>query len=202
MLFRSTEAPIDSPRSKTVSMDKEQAMVMLGFHAPDISSSDRYGVEVLTNILGSTFSGRLFGTIREELGKAYTLGGNYVPGIDAGFVYFYVLTTNENIDKVVELLKNEISKIQKGMLADKELKDIQTYLKGNQKDDLQTNSALNFTASLDELYGLGFKAYKEYDQKIDTVTKKDINRLAETYLDLNKSVLIITHSQGLKNESK
>lgn len=188
------EPPIDAPRIKSITMNKEQAMVMLGFHAPTIFSADRYGMEVLTSILGSSFSGRLFSKIREDLGKAYTLGGNYVPGIDTGFVYFYVLTSEENIDKVVDLLKNEISDIRQNLVGDQELKDIQTYLKGNQKDDLQTNSALNFAASLDELYGLGFNHYQQYDQNIDAVTKDDIKRLAEKYLDLNKSVLVTTHS--------
>ncbi len=197
-----SENPIDAPRIKSITMNKEQAMVMIGFHAPMMGSSERYGVEVLTNILGSSFSGRLFSSIREKLGKAYTLGGSYVPGLDTGFVYFYVLTTNENVDKVVELLKSEITRIQQEPVSDQELTDIKTYLKGNQKDDLQTNSALNFMVSLDELYGLGYNLYKDYDRNIDAVTKEDVNRLAKTYLDLNKYVLVTTLSQGTTNEQK
>lgn len=190
-----SEDSITQPREKTTTMKKEQAMVMLGFHAPNLFSQDRYGVEVLTNILGSSFSGRLFAKIREELGKAYTLGGNYVPGIDAGFVYFYVLTTNENIEKVVSLLKSEIQKIQNEPVSDQELLDIQSYLKGNYKDDLQTNAALNFVVNLDELYGLGFNEYQRYAEHIDTASSEDIKRLAQMYLDLSKSVLVITQSE-------
>lgn len=190
-----TEDGIIHPREKSVAMKKEQAMVMLGFHAPNLFSQDRFGVEVLTNILGSSFSGRLFSKIREELGKAYTLGGNYVPGIDAGFVYFYVLTTNQNVEKVVSLLKSEIQKIQSEPISDQELHDIQHYLKGNYKDDLQTNAALNFVVSLDELYGLGFNEYQHYAQHIDAVSSEDVKRLAQTYLDLSKSVVVITQSE-------
>lgn len=192
-----SEESILQPREKTITMKKEQAMVMLGFHAPNLFSQDRYGVEVLTNILGSSFSGRLFAKIREELGKAYTLGGNYVPGIDAGFVYFYVLTTNENTEKVVGLLKSEIQNIQNEPVSDQELRDIQSYLKGNYKDDLQTNAALNFIVSLDELYGLGFNEYQHYAEHIDQVSSGDMKRLAQTYLDLSKSVVVVTQSEKI-----
>ena len=45
--------------------------------------------------------------------------------------------------------------------------------------------------SLDELYGLGFDHYREYDARIDDVTREDIKRLAKEYLDLNKAVIVM-----------
>ena len=189
------ENPPDQPREETLTMDKEQAMVMLGFQGLTFHDRDSYGLEVLTEILGSSFSGRLFANIREQLGDAYTLGGGFLPGPDAGFVYFYVLTTQEEAQKVKELMKKEIGRLQSEDVPAKELKDIKTYLKGTFKASQETSASLSFMVSLDELYGLGFKRYQEYDARIDRVTREDVRRLAQEYLDLNKAVIVMTMPQ-------
>ncbi len=191
---------VDSPRAKTLYLDKEQAMVMFGFQGASMSNKDRYGLKVLSSILGSSFSGRLFGRIREELGQAYTLGGSAYPGVDTGFIYFYVLTSEEKVQKIKELVNSEIQKIQTEGVSAKELLNMKTYLKGNFKAGYETNSSLSFISGLDELYGLGFKNYQEYDKNIDAVTQDDIKTLAQKYLDLNKVVTVTTIPESMQNK--
>ncbi len=48
------------------------------------------------------------------------------------------------------------------------------------------------TVSLNELYGLGFDRHQRYDDGIDGVTKEDVQRLAQQYLDLNKIAIVTT----------
>jgi len=182
-------------------MEKEQAMVALGFHGVELNDSDRYGVEVLTAILGSSFNGRLFSKIRQELGHAYSLGGSSIPSRNTGFIYFYVLTSPDSFKKVREVLNNEIKRIQAEDITDKELTDIKMYLKGNFLAGLETNSVLSFVSSMDELYSLGFDNYLKYTENIDKVSKEDIKRLAIKYLDLMKSVQIITLPENMKSEN-
>lgn len=186
------EDPPLEPRENVFEMDKEQAMVMFGFHGAKFGDDDYYGLEVLTSILGASFSGRLFTNIRDQLGEAYTLGGSFIPGPDTGFIYFYVLTTAEETDKVQKLLKGEITTLQSDLVPAQELKDIQTYLKGTFKASQETGSSLSFTVSLDEIYGLGYQNYKQYDQRIDAVTQDELRRLARQYLDLNKVAIVVT----------
>ena len=186
------ENPPDQPREEILTMNKEQAMVMFGFQGLSFNDRDSSGLEVLAAILGSSFNGRLFTNIRDQLGDSYTLGGNFLPGPDAGFVYFYVLTTQEEAEKVKELLKKEIVTLQSEYVSEKELKDIKTYLKGGFKASQETSASLGFMVSLDELYGLGFDRYRKYDARIDGVTQEDIRRLAQEYLDLNKAAIVMT----------
>lgn len=175
-------------------LDKEQAMVVFGFQGPSLYNQDRYAVEIVSAILGSSFSGRLFTHVREKLGQAYTVGGSYAPSLDAGLIFFYVLTTNENTDKVIELVKNEINLLRTEIVGDDEIKSVKTYLKGNFEEGLETNSSLGLVTSLDELYGLGFGNYKRYKDSIDAVTAQDIKNMADKYLDLNKAVIAVTRS--------
>jgi zinc protease len=177
-------------------MDKQQAMVAFGFQGTSFHDPDAYGVDVLTAVLGSSFNGRLFMSIREQLGEAYTLGGDFVPGPDAGLIYFYVLTNEEEAPNVTEIVKNQIRDLQSALVPDQELEDIKAYLKGTFQASLETSASLSFTSSLQELYGLGYDHYREYDQRIDAVNREDIRRLANEYLDLNKAAIVVTLPDG------
>lgn len=190
-----TEDPPDHMREKTISMNKQQAMVMIGFQGPKLSDEYRDKVEVLTSILGSSLSGRMFNKIRDELGQAYTLGAGYTPGIDMGLIYFYVNTTDKEVEKVKEILLGQINELQTGEVTDEEMDHTKTYLKGTFQMDLETNDALGFTSSLDELYGLGYNHYQSYNQRIDTVTKEDLKRIAQLYLNSSKAVVVLTRPE-------
>jgi zinc protease len=186
------EEPPPEPREKTLSMDKEQAMVMFGFHGVEVGHKDRYGLEVLTAVLGSSFSGRLFNSIREQSGQAYALGGNFEPSLDAGLIYFYVLTTDEQAVAVNKILRTDIQELQSVKVSGAELQSIKAYLKGTFQAALETNASLSLTSSLDELYGLGYRYYQHYGDGIEAVTAEDIQRMARQYLDLERVVIVTT----------
>lgn len=186
------ETLIRGVKEKIFELDKEQVTLMFGFHGVEMSDKDRYGVDVLSAILGSSFSGRLFGNVRDKLGKAYRLGGDSVPGIEPGYIYFYVVTDPASMAQAKELVLAEIKNIQNDFVSETELNNIKTYLKGSYKASLETNDAISFAVGLDELYGLGFDDYAKYDTYIDRVTQEDILALAKKYLDLNKMVIVIT----------
>lgn len=186
------EELIREPKRIAVQLNKEQALVMIGFHGVDMYHPDRYGLEVLGTYMGSSFSGRLFNSIREELGKAYTMGDYQMPGLDTGLIAFYVLTEKEAVETIEQIIRKEIRLLQEELAPLQEVEDIKTYLKGNFKAGLETNDALSFTSGLDELYGLGYEEHKNYEKKIGAVTPEDIQRLARTYLDFSKAVTVIT----------
>ena len=191
-LGQSPEEVPKETREKTIHLDKQQAMVMIGFQGTTVNGPDRRGLEVVSSILGSSFSGRIFDKIRDQLGKAYTLGGSFTPGLDPGIVYFYVLTTDEQVEKVKELLVTEITGIQNNLVSEEELARMKTYLKGTFHMGLETSAAVGFMTALDELYGLGFDYYKSFDAGIDRVTREDLRRIAQNYLDLKKAAMVIT----------
>ncbi len=191
-LNASTEEAPQKMREKTAHLKKQQAMVMFGFQGARVTDEDRYGLEVLSSVLGSSFKGRIFAKLREELGQSYTLGGIFLPGVDPGLIYFYVLTTDEEVDKLKGILKGQLEEIQLFLVSDEELADTKAFLKGTYKMNQETNSSMALMTSLDELYALGFDHYKKYEARIDKVDKEKVREVAKKYLDLNKSAVIIT----------
>ncbi|MDO8581209.1 MAG: pitrilysin family protein, partial [Candidatus Omnitrophota bacterium] len=190
-LFAQKPAPITA-QEKSLDMDRQQALVIVGFQGASLANEDQYGLEVLSQILGSAFNGRLFNDVREQLGQAYVVGGASIPGIETGLIYLYAMTAPSSAEQVKNLILEAIRNVQNEPVGEKELTDIKKYLKGNAKIDLQTNAALSLTTSLDELYGKGFEHYQQYDRFIDQVTAAQLQHLAQQYLDLTKAVIVVT----------
>lgn len=173
-----------------LSLDKEQAIMQLGFRAVGFMHPDYYKVDVMTAILGSSFSGRLFSKVRDEEGKAYTLGGNVSPVMDTGYIYFYVTTDEESLEDVEDLVKAEIQLMKDELVPEKELEDIKRYIKGSHASRLQTIAQQNSTNNLNELYGLGYDHYSRFDEFIDAVTQEDVQAMAQRYLNFDNMVSV------------
>ncbi|MBP9854066.1 MAG: insulinase family protein [Candidatus Omnitrophica bacterium] len=193
-----TEDPITSPRQVNLTLDKEQAIIQYGFRAVDFKHPDYYKLDVLISILGSSFNGRMFLNIRDIQGKAYTLGADVAAGIDAGFIYFYVLTDDKSVEDVDRLVLEEIKKIQNESVSDKELSDIKRFMKGSHKSSLQTEAALNSTSNLYELYNLGYDYHTHYDEFVDAVSSSDVMEMAKKYLDTNKMVTVYIRPKSVE----
>lgn len=192
--------PVTEKKVIEMRLPKEQAAVIYGFRGTTLDHEDRYKLEVLTGVLGSSFNGRMFTKIRDKLGKAYTLGGFDVPGIDTGSVYFYVMTTDQHVGKVQELLDKEIVDLQKNLVTDEELDDIKTYLKGSFDESIEKINKLNYMMSLNEVYGLGAEDYLHYKARIDAVTKDDIRTMARKYFDLQRAVVAVSRPETAAEE--
>jgi zinc protease len=189
------EAPPAVPQgSQTIKMDKEQALIMLGFRAVALNDPDRYPLNVLSGLLSGA-SGRLFISLREKSGLAYTMGCVQKFGSDTGFILLYTATTADNIGEARKLLVNELSKIKQGLITDDELDAVKKELISSQKVLMETNVANSFQAALDELYGLGYDNLYKFENEVNKVTKHDIIRVVNKYLDMNSCAEVVVQPE-------
>jgi zinc protease len=193
-LATSSEDRPDYPRYRDLQMPKEQALVLVGFHGPTLGSPDLASMEVAENVLASSLSGRMFKKIRDQLGKAYALGGSVSPGVDAGAVLFYALTTNDNVDKVREIILSEITSMAKEGISEKELSDAKISLKSESARSLEEISSRGLVSALDELLGFGWDYYRSFNSRIDAVTAAMVREAALKYLDPAHAAVVVTRS--------
>ncbi len=179
-------------------LQKDQAAVIFGFRGPMISSADRYAAEVLVNILGSSMGGRIFTRVREELGKAYSVSGGMIPGVDAGMLSFFALTTNESQAPVRAIMEEEFARIRREPVSVKELDAARVYLISDMARDMQTLGAQAGTRAVDELLGLGYSNADAYAAHIAAVTAEDVRAAAMAYLDVAHAALVLTRAAEKK----
>lgn len=184
------EPAIEKIRERSVETDKSQSLVLAGFHGIDIYDKDKYAAEILVNILSSP-SGVLFKSIREEKGLTYAVGAFNVSGIDQGYLAIYALTSKQNIAKVKERMFKELALLQKNGVKKEDIDKAKNYIKAMRKVGMQSNSSFISSVTMDELYGLGYSDYKNFDKNIDSVSVEDVKRAAKKILTLDKHAMLI-----------
>jgi len=178
-------------RTAAEHMEKKQAVIMIGFQGIDIKSEDRYTFEVMTSILSGGGS-RLYQSLRDKLGLAYSVGSFSFIGLeDPGAYTFYVATAPEKVEIARDGLLEEIKKLTTTEVSEEELNRAKKDLIGSETIRLETNQALALQCALDELYGLGYQNFERYASAITKVTKEDIRRVAAKYFDLGSYTIVV-----------
>ena len=156
----------------------EQVQLCLGVPAPPVNSPDRYGVYLLNTILGGGMSSRLFQTIREEQGLAYSIYSEMNPFRDAGSLSVYAGTSVEKTEKLLELTVAELKKLKLETVSDAELKRAKDQLKSNIVIGLESSGSRMSNLARQQMYFGRFFGIEEIVAQIDAVTPAQVQRLA------------------------
>src|SRR5256886_962173 len=179
-----TDAKPSMPLSKSESVesrkDKAQGVLMIGFRGASLSSPDRYALELIDEA-SSDLGSRFFIRIREQMGLAYYVGASEMQGLVPGLFAFYLGTDPQKIEPVKAAFLDEIHKLANEGLTPVELERAKKKLIGQQEIANQSNDAFGYHCALDELYGLGFDYYKQFEHDVNAVTLEDIRKVAAKY---------------------
>jgi len=99
----------------------EQVQICLGVPAPPITDENRYATLILNTVLGGGMSSRLFQTIREERGMAYSVFSDLSPYRDTGTLCVYAGTSVGKALECIDLVMAEFRKLKEEPLTDEEL---------------------------------------------------------------------------------
>ena len=181
--FDGVPSPVAPKEPKIVSkvMDKNQAVVMIAFPSPEISSPDSDAADLIneaSNDLGSRF----FDRIREKMGLAYFVGAAALSGPVPGCQIFYLGTDPAKAAKVTEEFRDEIAALAKDGLTAEELDRAKKKSLGREAIQNQSNGAFAAAVALDELLGLGFDDHAKRPARISAITLADTKAAATKYL--------------------
>ena len=178
-------------------MDKEQAVLMIGYRGITVHDPDRHAVELLDEAC-SDLGSRFFVRIREELGLAYFVGSSQMPGLVPGVFNFYVGTDPQKLTLVRKAFEEEIARLATHGLDAEELARAKKKLIGKHAISHQSNASLAFTVSLDELYGLGYLHYRDVPAAIESVTLDDARAAAQRLFQHQPAVVTVVRPGGEK----
>jgi len=106
---QTVEAPVPAtPILIEQKKELEQAHLVIAAPWPDARSNDRYAASLLASVVGGGTSSRLWQTIREERGLAYSVGAGGNTFSDVGVFTIYAGTSPEHVDEVFDLSVEEL----------------------------------------------------------------------------------------------
>lgn len=169
----------------------DQVQMMLGWPAFARGDNRNYALGILNTILGGSMCSRLFIQVRERHGLAYSVRSGNETFSDAGYSFVRVGLDPKNLNKAIALIKSEIMKMLAKGVTDKELRDAKTHIRGSLTLSLEdSETQANWFARKAVLYD-EISTPEEELQKLESVTKEDIQKVAKLIFDWNKTRVAI-----------
>lgn len=157
----------------------EQVHLCLGTASVPQASPALYPLHILNNILGGGISSRLFQSIREEKGLAYSIYSYQTNYSDAGLFTIYAGTRPSNTAQVMELIWQNINLLKNTGITARELTKTKEQLKGGLLLGLESSSSRMSRIGKMEITLGKHITLDEVVAKIDKVTLEDIKEAGE-----------------------
>jgi predicted Zn-dependent peptidase len=157
--------------------DLEQVHILLGFEGVQIGHANAQAQMILSTILGGGMSSRLFQEVREKRGLVYGINAFASSFSDSGVFTIYAATGPEKAGELLPVVIDELKKATEN-LTDDEIKRAKTQLKASLLMGLESTSSRCERVANQMLFHGRTIATPEVVEKIDRVTKSDL----ENYL--------------------
>ena len=157
----------------------DQTHFCLGVRAFGMFDPRRYAASLMSIILGGNMSSRLFISVRERNGLAYSVHTSFDATTDSGCLVTQAGIKNNALEKAVELILKEYKDLKNKKVSLKELQKAKDYLRGKMALSLDATDALASFYSIQEITGQKVLTPEQKMAVIDKVTINDINKVAE-----------------------
>jgi predicted Zn-dependent peptidase len=162
---------------------------------------DYIPLEVTNSLLGGAFTSRITNNIREQKGYTYSPFSQVVTRYrTAAWQESADVTTKFTADSVREI-QLEINRLRKEPPDAKELKGIQNFMGGIFVLRNSSNQGIIGQLGFVDLHGLTDDYLKTYVQRVNAVSREDLQRITETYLDPGKMTLVVVGDKGKIEDS-
>lgn len=164
----------------------EQANVGLVF--PSIARYDEldYALSVMNSVFGNGMSSRLFQTIREKLGLAYSVFSYPSAYVNNGNFGIYLGTSVSEVERAVKAIRKEILLLMDKGLDDEEIERGKRLLKGAYVLGQESTASLMRIYARHALFTGEMYDFDDFIDKVQLVTREDIDRIVSLIFDFEK----------------
>ncbi len=163
-----------------------QTHVCIGASTVPASHDDRYGLAILSSILGGGVSSRLFQSMRERSGLAYSVYSHASFWRDAGALFSYFSVDPNNLGKALDIFHTETWNLREGDVRAEELESARAQIKGALIFGIESATSRLFRLFQSEFHLGRYVSVEELIDSIERVDPDTIARIARTYLDRDR----------------
>ncbi len=168
----------------------EQNHLILAFPSLPAKHPNRYGLQLMSSILGGGISSRLFQQVREKQGLCYSISSYGACHRDTGIFCIYTATSRETEAQALNTIHQVIGELAEHGVSPDELDRAREQSKANVLMGLESTAArMNYLARC-ELYDDGeFLSSDEIIAAYDAVTQEQVRSLAQQTFDYSQASL-------------
>jgi predicted Zn-dependent peptidase len=167
-----------------------QAHLLFGFLAPPVGAPDHPALKVANGVLGGGMSSRLFRTLRDAEGLAYSVGSVYPTSHGAGRLVVHIGTAPENVPAAEAGIRREVERLATEPVSADEIGRTIAYLTGAFQLDRRTNARQSFYLAFYETMGVGADYVARYPTLLEAVSVEDVLRATRQHL-VDPAVVVV-----------
>jgi zinc protease len=169
-----------------------QSVVNIGIPGPSRNTPDYFALQVLNTILGGQFQSRLNANIREQKGYSYGVNSGFAYGKGPGaFRAGGSIFSDKTDAALIEFMRELKGIVGERPITDEELKTAKERLIQSLPQRFSSVSAIGASINNIMVEGLPENYYQNYANAVSAVTKEDLTRVANLYIDLNHLAIVI-----------
>ena len=177
--------------------EKSQADIVLGAVGPMRRSPDFLAAALGNSILGQFgMYGRIGDAVRGKAGLAYYAYSSLSGGVGPGPWYVSAGVDPQNVEKTIDLVRQEIARFVGDTLTQPELEDSQSQFVGSLPLSLESNGGVAGALLNLERYDLGLDYYRRYTGLIKSVTLPEVVEAARRYLHPDRLGIAVAGDLG------
>lgn len=176
---RSSPPPGPLAGRNTFYKETEQAHICLGAGGLCRNHPDRFALAVMDNMLGGSMSSRLFQSVREQRGLAYSIYSYSGLLIDTGMVGIYCGTQPGQAQEVIALIEAELEKVRKEGFTKEEIARAKNHITGSLYISLEDSGNRMGRIAKAEISKGEQLTVDELVSRVEGVTGEDITRVFE-----------------------
>ena len=170
-----------TPHEETIKRELTQSTLMFGRRAVRQTEPDYFPLSVASYVLGGGSTSRLYTRVREESGLAYAVYCWVSPARYGAAFAVSAQTRTAEVPKVVVMIREELARMTREPVSERELALAKQYLIGSFPFRLDTSSKVaDFLAAIED-QGLGLDYADRYKERIGRVTVRDVQDVATKY---------------------
>lgn len=187
---------------EVVNRDSDQAHILLGLPATSFKDKSRFEAFILNALLGGGMTSSLYQKVREEEGLVYSIYSSLSTFTDTGLINIYANSSADNTKRVVELIFKEIRRLKKSGLTQLELDLFRNQVRAGillGADDVENR--MN-SLGVNEMVFRKYRSADEIIKELEQVTLSSMKEYLKTYLDFDKTSVLIIGPKGRGSEWK
>jgi predicted Zn-dependent peptidase len=178
------EQPSD-PQVLVHRKDSDQANICLGVPSYPLQHPDRYALQMLSTVLGTGMSSRLFLEVRERRGLAYYVFGLNQSYTDTGTLVAQAGVDLARADEAVSVIASEFRRLAEEKVPEDELEKSRALAKGRFVLQTESPNGLILFGLRREVLEDGVIEPEELLAGLDAVTAEDVQRVAQAVIGSN-----------------
>jgi zinc protease len=174
------------------SKDIPQTVMQMAIPGIDQKDPDYFAAEVMNFIFGGAgFGSRLMDTVREQRGLTYGIYSGLNEMDHADTFNISTSTRNETVKDIIGLTRQEMDKLRQTPVTPQEIRNARTYLIGSVPLDLTSTDRISAYMLAFQSEGLPKNYLDIREEKLKTVSDKDVARVAARLLDPQKMTIVL-----------